>query len=44
MVTRRMAEKSMEGDFETDSMRYKVMSRWDASWTNFRTVWGTPGA
>jgi len=43
-LTRRMAQKSMEGDFETDSMRYKVTSRWDASWTNSRTVWGTPGA
>lgn len=44
MLTRRMAEKSMEGDFETDSMRYKVTSRWVPGWTNFRTVWGTPGA
>ena len=43
-VTRRMAEKSMEGEFETDSMRYKVTSRWDASWTNFRALYGTPGA
>ena len=44
LMMRRPLEKSMEGDFETDSMRYKVTSRWDASWTNFRTVWGTPGA
>ncbi len=43
-ITRRMAEKSMEGDFETDSMRYKVTSRWDVGWTNWRTVYGTPGA
>lgn len=43
-VTRRMAEKSMEGDFETDSMRYKVTSRWDVGWTNWRTVYGTAGA
>lgn len=43
-ITRRMAEKSMEGDFETDSMRYKVTSRWDVGWTNWRTVFGTPGA
>ena len=43
-TTRRMAEKSMEGDFETDSMRYKVTSRWDVGWTNWRTVYGTPGA
>jgi hypothetical protein len=44
MLTRRMAQKSMEGDFETDSMRYKVTSRWDASWTNWRALYGTPGA
>jgi len=43
-LTRRMAQKSMEGDFETDSMRYKVTSRWDVSWTNWRTMVGTPGA
>lgn len=43
-ITRRMAEKSMEGDFETDSMRYKVTSRWDVGWTNWRTVFGTAGA
>jgi hypothetical protein len=43
-LTRRMAQKSMEGDFLTDTMRYKCTSRWDAGWTNFRTVYGTPGA
>jgi hypothetical protein len=43
-LTRRMAQKSMEGDFNTDTMRYKVTSRWDVGWTNWRTVYGTPGA
>src|SRR5215468_4420574 len=43
-LTRRMAQKSMEGDFNSDTMRYKTTSRWDASWTNWRTVYGTPGA
>ncbi len=43
-ITRRMAQKSMEGDFQTDTMRYKCTSRWDTGWTNWRTVWGTPGA
>lgn len=42
-LTRRKITKSMEGDFETDSMRYKTTMRYDASWTNPRTVWGTPG-
>ena len=43
-LTRRMAQKSMEGDFNTDTMRYKCTSRWDVGWTNWRTVYGTPGA
>jgi len=43
-LTRRMAQKSMEGDFNTDTMRYKTTSRWDVGWTNWRTVYGTPGA
>lgn len=43
-ITRRMAQKSMEGDFATDTMRYKCTSRWVTGWTNWRTVWGTPGA
>ena len=43
-ITRRMAQRSMEGDFNTDTMRYKCTSRWDTGWTNFRTVYGTPGA
>jgi hypothetical protein len=43
-LTRRMSQKSMEGDFNTDTMRYKVTSRWDVGWTNWRTVYGTPGA
>lgn len=43
-LTRRNATKSMEGDFMTDTMRYKVTSRWDTGWTNWRTCYGTPGA
>lgn len=43
-ITRRMAQRSMEGDFQTDTMRYKCTSRWDVGWTNWRTVYGTPGA
>ncbi len=43
-ITRRMGQRSMEGSFETDSMRYKVTSRWVPGWTNWRTVYGTPGA
>jgi hypothetical protein len=41
---RRKMEKSMEGDFETDSMRYKATERYATGWTNWRTMFGTPGA
>jgi len=40
---RRGLEKSMEGDFETDSMRYKSTERYDEGWTDWRTVWGNQG-
>jgi hypothetical protein len=40
---RRKLEKSMEGDFETDSMRYKATERYIFGWTDPRGVYGTPG-
>jgi hypothetical protein len=43
LVMRRKMEKSMEGDFETDSVRYKATERYDLGWTDWRAVWGTPG-
>lgn len=43
LMMRRKLEKSMEGDFETDSMRYKSTERYDFGWTDPRTVYGTPG-
>ena len=43
MMMRRGLEKSMEGDFETDSMRYKSTERYIPDWTDPRTVFGTPG-
>lgn len=43
LMMRRKLEKSMEGDFETDSMRYKATERYIPSWTDWRTVYGTPG-
>lgn len=42
-LMRRNMEKSMEGDFETDSMRYKATERYDMGWTDPRAVFGTPG-
>lgn len=43
LVNRRGLEKTMEGDFETDSVRYKATERYDAGWTDWRDVYGTPG-
>lgn len=43
LATRRGLEKSMEGDFETDSMRYKATERYAFGWTDPRGVFGTPG-
>lgn len=40
---RRGLTKSMEGDFETDSMRYKATERYIEGWTDPRCIYGTPG-
>lgn len=42
-VRRRSLEKSMEGDFETDSARYKIGERYTVGWTDPRAFWSTPG-
>lgn len=43
LLMRRALEKTMEGDFETDSMRYKATERYIPSWTDPRAMYGTPG-
>lgn len=43
LMMRRPLEKSMEGDFETDSMRFKATERYDVGWTDPRGVYGTQG-
>jgi len=43
LAMRRGLEKSMEGDFETDSMRYKATERYTFGWTDPRGVYGTAG-
>jgi len=43
VLWRRKIEKSMEGDFETDSVRYKSTMRLGSGWTDWRAVFGTPG-
>jgi hypothetical protein len=41
---RRRITKSMEGDFETDSIRYKSTMRGESGWTDPRAMFGTQGA
>ena len=43
VLTRRRLERSMEGDFETDSVRYKATERYGSGWTDWRKLFGTPG-
>ncbi len=43
LMMRRKLEKTMEGDFETDSMRYKATERYDIGFTDWRAMYGTPG-
>ena len=43
LMMRRSLEKSMEGDFETDSMRYKATERYAVGFTDPRCAYGTPG-
>jgi hypothetical protein len=43
LLMRRSLEKSMEGDFETDSMRYKATERYVPGFTDPRCMFGTAG-
>ena len=43
LIMRRKLERSMEGDFETDSMRYKATERYAVGWTDPRGFFATPG-
>lgn len=43
LLMRRKLEKTLEGDFETDSMRYKATERYDVGFTDPRAMYGTPG-
>ena len=43
LVKRRGLEKSMEGDFDTDSMRYKSTERYAFGFTDPRGLFGTAG-
>ena len=43
LVVRRGLKRSMEGDFETDTMRFKATKRETYGWTDPRGAFGTPG-
>lgn len=43
VLMRRKMDRSMEGDFETDSVKYKATERYATGWTDWRTVFGTSG-
>lgn len=40
---RKALKRGMEGDFETNSMRYKAYERYDANWVDPRCFYSTPG-
>lgn len=43
VLWRRKMDKGMEGDFETDSMRYKATMRFGSGWTEWRDIYGNAG-
>lgn len=43
LMMRRRLEKSMEGDFETDSMRFKSTERYQPGFTQWLDLYGTAG-
>ena len=43
VLWRRKLEKAMEGDFETDSVRYKSTMRFGSGWTDWRSMYGNQG-
>ena len=43
LMMRRGLKRSMEGDFETDTMRYKSTERYAVGFTDPRAAFGTPG-
>lgn len=43
VLWRRKLDKAMEGDFETDSVRYKSTMRFGSGWTEWRSMFGNAG-
>lgn len=44
LAERKAPTMSADKDFETDSAKFKIHMRMDTGWTNFRHVFGSPGA
>jgi len=44
MFERVAMSTKMEGDFETGNMRYKARERYSFGWSNWRSLYGSPGA
>ncbi len=44
MFQRRAMRRGMEGDFETGNIRYKTSERYSFGWTDWRGIYGSPGA
>ena len=44
MFQRRPLKTSMEPDFETGNMRFKASERYSFGWSDWRAVFGSPGA
>jgi hypothetical protein len=44
VLWRRKLQKAMEGDFETDSTRFKSTFRFGSGWTDWRAMFGNAGA
>lgn len=43
VLWRRKIEKGIEGDFETDSTRFKSTMRFGSGWTDWRNIYGNAG-
>jgi len=44
MFQRAPMKRGMEGDFETGNVRYKCRERYSFGWTDWRGIYGSPGA
>ncbi len=44
LFQRTAAEFKQDGDFDTDNLKYKAYERYSTGWSDFRGLYGTPGA